>query len=64
VDTAPGTESIAGVNPVQLVFSVGENMMRSLYTGSFEFLVGVALASGLVASIYVLGFSLAPYMQH
>jgi hypothetical protein len=39
-------------------------MMRSLYTGSFEFLVGVALASGLVASIYVLGFSLAPFTQH
>jgi hypothetical protein len=38
--------------------------MRTVYADGFEFLVGVALAVGIVASIYVLGFSLAPYVQH
>ena len=34
--------------------------MRSLFTERLEFLVGVALAVGLVAGFYVLSFSLAP----
>jgi hypothetical protein len=38
--------------------------MRTVCAYALEFLAGVALASGLVASIYVLGFSLAPYVQH
>ena len=38
--------------------------MRTVYAYGLEFLEGVALAVAIVASIYVLGFSLAPYVQH
>ena len=36
--------------------------MRPAYSFALEFLTGAALAFGLVASIYVFGIVLAPYV--
>ncbi len=38
--------------------------MRSGYTDILEFLAGSALAWGVIASIYVLGFGLSAYVSN